>query len=93
MTKIQDYRASPLLSWRMRLLSAASLAKISSWIFAHSPHSSILTTLQQFLLPSRHHFLHDFSTTTGQTTGAPAQKLGLILDNQLLCKAHAAAKS
>lgn len=41
-------------------------------------------------------FLHDSSTTIDKTTGTPAhtvQKLGLILDNQLLCGAHMAAKS
>lgn len=41
-------------------------------------------------------FLHDSSTTIDKTTGTPAhtvQKLGLILDNQLLCGARTAAKS
>ncbi|KAG8013533.1 hypothetical protein GBF38_021959, partial [Nibea albiflora] len=86
-----------LVSLRVKLLPAASPATTSSWIFAHSRTKLNADNPEQFLLdPGRNHFLHDFSTTIDKTTGTlaqTAQKLGLILDNQLLCEAHTAAKS
>lgn len=74
-----------------------SLPRSSSWIFAHS-HTELRTDNPELFLlkPGRNHFLHDFSTTIDKTTGTPAQtahKLRLILDNQLLCESHTAAKS
>lgn len=76
------------------MLSAASLPKISSWIFAQSPLRANYWQPHS-LLPGRSHFLHDFSTTIDKTMRTPAHtgQKHLILDNQLLCEAHAAVKS